>query len=103
MTYFHEESIWAAMRQNLSLVVCEQHRRRLACAYMQPDQRVCCSLIERYILRLATNEISVFLASLCSWYESHCVGNPEDRFCQGKAHMSSNTETRGTRRAGVTK
>ena len=36
--------------------------------------------------------ISNFLASLCSWadwFESHFIGNPEDRFCPFKAHIVS--------------
>ena len=33
--------IWASMRENLSLGVCEQHRRRPACASAQSDQRLC--------------------------------------------------------------
>ena len=40
--------IWASMRENLSAGVCKQHRRRPACASAQSDQRLCCSLFEKY-------------------------------------------------------
>ena len=37
--------IWASSRENLSSEVCEQQRRRPACAAAQSDQRLCYSLI----------------------------------------------------------
>ena len=40
-------------------------------------------LLERFISKLATGEISIFLASLCSWrdwFESRFVGNPKTGF-----------------------
>ena len=40
--------IWASTRENLSSGVCEQHRRRPACASAQSDQRLCYSLFEKY-------------------------------------------------------
>ena len=40
--------IWAWLRQNLSLGVCEQQKRRPACAPAQSDQRLCYSLIVKY-------------------------------------------------------
>ena len=36
--------IRASSRENLSSEVCEQQRRRPACASAQSDQRICCSL-----------------------------------------------------------
>ena len=51
---------WASTRENLSSGVCEKHRRRPACASAQPDQRLCLSLIESIIYRLATSAISNF-------------------------------------------
>ena len=53
-------------------------------AYAQSDQRHCHSLIGNYQIKTCYNQIFNFLASLCSWgdwFESHFVGNPEDRFC----------------------
>ena len=47
-------------------------------------------LLESILYILATSEIPIFSASLCSWgywFESHFVGNPEDRFSRGEAHL----------------
>ena len=54
--------------KNLSSGVCEQHRRRPACASAQSDQRLCYSLISAFVIRfvesitcqLTTGEISIF-------------------------------------------
>ena len=57
---------------------CEQNSCRPAWASMQSDQRLCYLRFENF----------VFLVSLCSWagwFESHFVGNPEDRFCRNEA------------------
>ena len=40
--------IWALMRENLSSGVCEQQRRRPACASAQSVQGLCYSLIGKY-------------------------------------------------------
>ena len=40
--------IWTSTRRNLSSRVCEQQRRRLACAYAHSVQRLCYSLIGKY-------------------------------------------------------
>ena len=45
---------WASTRENLSLGVCEQHRRRPACASAQTDQRLCYSLGDDYVSLLST-------------------------------------------------
>ena len=39
---------WASTRENLSLGVCEHHRRRPACALAQSDQRLCYSRFGKY-------------------------------------------------------
>ena len=39
---------WASTRENLSTVVCEQQRRRQACASAQTDQHLCYSLFGKY-------------------------------------------------------
>ena len=39
---------WASSRENLSSGVCEQHRRRPACASAQSDQRLCYSLFGKF-------------------------------------------------------
>ena len=48
LTYRWATIIWASTRENLSSVVCEQHRRRPACASAQSDQRLCRSLFRKY-------------------------------------------------------
>ena len=40
--------IWAGTRENLSSGVCEQHRRRPACASAQTDLRLCYSLFGKF-------------------------------------------------------
>ena len=40
--------IWDLLRENLSLRVFEQHRRRSACAFAQSDQRLCYWLLGKY-------------------------------------------------------
>ena len=40
--------------------VCEQHRRRPACASAQSDQRLFIRFLERIICKLAVGEISIF-------------------------------------------
>ena len=51
----------------------------------QSDQRICYSRIEKYHILTGYDRNFNDLASLCSpgdWFESHFVGNPEDRFCR---------------------
>ena len=62
--------------------VCEQQRRRPACASGQPDYRFFYLHIGKY--RFSTGYVRSFnfLVSLCSWgdwFEFRFVGNPEDR------------------------
>ena len=52
--------IWASTRETLSLGVCEQHRRRPACASAQSDQRLFFCFLESIICKLAAGEISIF-------------------------------------------
>ena len=40
--------IWASRRENLSSGVCEQQRRRPACASAKTDQCLCYSLFGKY-------------------------------------------------------
>ena len=51
---------WASAPENLSSVVCQQHRRRPACASAQSDQRVVIRVLESTISKLALSEISLF-------------------------------------------
>ena len=76
---------WAGPWENVSYVICEQQRRRSACASAQSDQRLWCSLIgyyniSRFYIRNFKN-----LASFCG-----CAGRsetPEDTFCRVMAQM----------------
>ena len=82
--------IWASTRENLSSGVCEQQKRRPACASGQTDQRLCYWLIGKYHILTCYRREFNFLASLCSlagWFESHHVRNPEDRFSRNEAHL----------------
>ena len=63
--------IWASTRENLSLGVCEQQRRRPACASAQTDQLLCYLFLGSTISILATSEISIF--ELVSVAEETCL------------------------------
>ena len=74
--------------------VCEQHRRRPACASAQSDQRLCNSRIRKYHTSACYKRNFIFLARLCSWgdwFESHFVRNPEDRFCRDESQITQCT------------
>ena len=65
--FFCTYSSWARPWENVSYAICEQQRRRSACASAQSDQRLCC-------LRPRQNDTSSLyirnfkiLAGLCSW------------------------------------
>ena len=45
---YNVQITWASTRETLSSVVCEQQRRRPACASAQSDQRIYYSLIGKY-------------------------------------------------------
>ena len=55
--------VWAVY---LSLGVCEQQRRRPACASVQTGQRLCYTLTEKYHIYTCYERNFNFLASLCS-------------------------------------
>ena len=72
--------------------ICEQQRRRSACASAQSDQHLCCSLPRKY--NISSFYIRNFkpLASFCGcvgWFESYLVENHEDRFSRDEAQMVS--------------
>ena len=63
---------WALMQENLSSGVCEQQRRRPACASAQSDQHLCYSLCGKYHIWTCSRWNFNFLASPCScgdWFE----------------------------------
>ena len=70
--------------------ICEQHRRRPACAPAQSDQRLCYSPFGTYHMLTCYRWNFSFLASLCSWgdcFETRFVRNPKDRFSRDEAHL----------------
>ena len=74
------------------LAICEQQRRRSACASALSDQHLCCSLLGWN--NTSTCNIQKFktLASFWSWesrFESTLVKNPEDRFSRDVAQLLS--------------
>ena len=76
--------------ENVFYVICEQQRRRSACASAQSDQHLCCSLPRYY--NISSFYIRSFkpLASFCGWagqFESYLVANPKDSFSCDKAHI----------------
>ena len=70
--------------------ICEEQRRRSACASAQPDQRLCFRCLDGIIPLVSISEISsLYLASVAAqaglsvtWSE-----NPEDRFSRDEAHI----------------
>ena len=74
------------------LAICQQQRCRSACASVQSDQHICCSLPIQY--NISSFYIRNFkpLASICSCagrFESYLVKNPKDRFSHDEAHFLS--------------
>ena len=72
--------------------VCEQHRRRAACASAQTDQRPFYSLTGRCHIKTYFRQNFNSTASLRSSgdrFESRFFGNPEDWFCRDEAHIFS--------------
>ena len=62
----------------VSYVICEQQRRRSACASAQSDQRLCCSLLRKYNISKFYSRNSKTLASFCGCagrFVSSLVGN----------------------------
>ena len=83
---------WASTQENLFSGVCEQQRRRPACASAQSDQRLCYSFIRKYHIETCHKRNINFLASLCScvgWFEYQFDRNQEDRFCLMEAQLMS--------------
>ena len=70
--------------------ICEQQRRRSACASAQSGQHLCCSLPRQYdIARLYIGNFMTLASffSCADRFESYLVENPEDRFSRDEAHM----------------
>ena len=72
--------------------ICEQQRRRSACASVQSDQRLCCSLSRYYNFSSFCIQNFKRLPSFCGCaglFESTLVANPEDRFSRDVAHIKN--------------
>ena len=76
-----KQNKWATPWENLPNGICEQQRRRSACASVQSDQRLCCSLPRYYNTYTYYSHNFKTPASLCSWADRlmyNLVGNPDD-------------------------
>ena len=58
---------WARPWENMSYAICEQQRRRSACASAQSDQRLCCSPPRQNDTSSLYIRNFKILAGLCSW------------------------------------
>ena len=70
--------------------ICDQQRRRSACASAQSDQRLCWSLPRYYNSSSFYSQNFKPLPSFygcAGWFESYLVANPEDRFSHDEAHL----------------
>ena len=66
--------------EKMSYAICEQQRRRSACASAQSDQRLCCSLARQNDTFSLYSRNFKILASLCSWagqFVSYLVGDSQ--------------------------
>ena len=75
--------------------ICEQQRRRSACASAQSDQHLCYSLPRSYNTSFFSVRNFKPLASLCGSagrFESYMVVNPTDRFSRDEARLVSISE-----------
>ena len=89
--------IWARSWENVSYAICEQPRRRSACASAQSDQRLFCSLPRQNDTSSLYIRNFKILAGLCSWagqFVSCLVGDSRRHifswrssfsFCQDRA------------------
>ena len=76
--------------RKLVFAVCEQRRRRSACASRQSDERLCYSMPRYYNTSFFYIRNFKTLSNLCGcadWFESYLVENPEDKFSRDKAHI----------------
>ena len=73
--------------RELSLVVCEQQRRRPGCAFAQSYHRPSYSVSYLDLLQ-AKFQFRACLCSLGDWFESRFVGNrADDRFCRSTINI----------------
>ena len=73
-----------------AFAICEQQRRRSACASAQSDQHLYCSLPRSYNTSSFYTQNFKSLASFscrAGWFESYLVADPEDRFSRDEAYL----------------
>ena len=81
---------WAGPWENVSYAICEQQRRRLACASAQSDQRLCFRCQDRMIPLVYISEISRLQLVSVAEQVSLCLARsetPEDTFSHGVAQL----------------
>ena len=91
----NNEHKWAGPWENVSYVICEQQRRRSACAFAQSDQRLCSSLLRWYNISRFYSRNFKTLASFsgCAGrFVSGLVGNSRRHVlsCRGSIRNTTN-------------
>ena len=72
------------------IAICEQQRRRSACASAQSDQRLCYSLLRKFNICSFYRQNLKSRISLYCWadqFESYMVANLEDKISRDVVHM----------------
>ena len=80
----------------MSYVICEQQRRRLACASAQSDQRLCFRCLESVMSLVSVTKISSLMLAFVAKQAGLCLawsGTPEDTFCRVVAHLFKGSAT----------
>ena len=67
LNLLNDKNTWAGPWENVSYAICEQQRRRSACAPAQSDQRLCCSLRRQNDTSSLYIRNFKILVGLCSW------------------------------------
>ena len=73
--------IWAAARENPTLLHAKKQRRRSACANAQADQRLCFCSLQSILFKLASYEKIILPAiffTRVEWFEHDIIANSED-------------------------
>ena len=91
-TYFRFNSFYLGPdTRKPGIIVCEQQRRKPACATAQSDQPLCNSLIFRLVVsQPCFVQMFNIPASLCGWagwFEHNYVGNIADKFSLDETHF----------------
>ena len=85
-------SNWARPWENVSYAICEQQRRRSACASAQSDQRLCCSLPRQNDTSSLYIRNFKILVGFCSWagqFVSSLVGDSRRHIFSWRGSITS--------------